>query len=123
MLRFMGLQRVGHNLVTELQSIHISKMLLLVVRFRYLNYFSAFLCMGRCKNLESVKFFLGYALHLNYLGAHIYKTQNASEPCGQGSVPGDSQRLPSCTLAPKASTRPAGHSSRVTIQKRELDDP
>ena len=82
MLRFMGLQRVVHNLVTELQSIRIGKMLLLVVRFRYLNYFSAFLFMGRCKNLESVKFFLGYALHLNYLGAHIYKTQNTSEPLG-----------------------------------------
>ena len=41
-LQFMGLQRVGHNLVTELQSIHIGKMLLLVVRFRYLSYFSVF---------------------------------------------------------------------------------
>ena len=34
--------------------------LLLVARIRYLN-FSAFLCMGRCKNLGSLEFFLRYA--------------------------------------------------------------
>ena len=39
------------------------------------NDFSALLCMGRCKSLGSLKFFLRYAF---YLGTHISKTQNAS---------------------------------------------
>ena len=39
-------------------SIHFGKGLLLVTKNRHLNNFSALLCMGRCKNLGSLKFFL-----------------------------------------------------------------
>ena len=41
------------------------------------NDFSAFLCMGKCKNLESLKFFLRYTC--NYLGA-VYPKQGVPHP-------------------------------------------
>ena len=37
---------------------HLAERLVLVTENRYLNDFSAFLCVGRVKNLGSLKFFL-----------------------------------------------------------------
>lgn len=54
-------------------NIHLSKKLLVVIRNRYskLRIFMIFLCMGMCKSLGSLKFFLRYtSKHLRSLLVH-----------------------------------------------------
>ena len=56
---------------------HVGERLVLVTENRYLNDFSAFLCVGRFKNLGSLKFFLRYAS--NSLGP-VFPKHRAPHP-------------------------------------------
>ena len=69
---------LGNTCWIHVLSIHLDKKITAnhEEQISQVNDFSAFLCMGKCKNLGSLKSFLRYAVC--YLGAHLSNGQNGS---------------------------------------------
>ena len=68
--------------------------IMLITNISQVNDFSAFLCMGRCKKLGSLKFFLRYMS--NYLRTCLPKAQSASS-CFSSWIPLRVQLVGNCS--------------------------